>query len=163
MRVSKQTCTRIAIIGIVAVCGQWVVSDGADDWQLDRASVVVVYQIVGRPDEASSESLQDNPRVESYPVLDMSIISSPATIRRLGTLVAAERRADHNASACFYPGMALSFVAEGRVAHVLICLECRNLSGPGIAGVTGMSDGAAEEFAIVYTKLFRGVSREGAR
>jgi len=129
----------------------------------DQTTVVVAYRIEGHPDQFGSSSLKDNPTIETYPILGIEFLTSPAQIRRLGGVVAAERKASRNPSACFYPGLALSFVSREKVSNVLICLECRNLSGARADEVVGMSDSGYEQFLALYNELFKGAISQGAR
>lgn len=150
------------VLGVLCVCGVCP-SVGSTAEPSDQTTVLVAYRIEGHPDQVGSPSLKDNPTIEAYPILGIKFLTSPAEVRRLAGLVAAERKASRNPSVCFYPGFALSFLSRDTVSSVLICLECRNLSGARADEVVGMSDSGYEQFLAVYNELFKGVTSQGAR
>lgn len=129
---------------------------------LGQATVVIAYQIEGRPYQVSSP-LKDNPTVGDYPVLAFKILSSSAEIRHLGELVSSERKNGVSPSACFYPRLALSFVATGSRTDVFICLECHNMAVSTEGQAVGLSDQGIEAFTNFYRKLFQGDKSEQAR
>src|SRR6266446_1485006 len=92
------------LLSVFCVCGVSPAVGGTTE-SYDQTTVVVAYRIEGHPDQFGSSSLKDNPTIETYPILGIEFLTSPAQIRRLGGVVAAERKASRNPSACFYPGL----------------------------------------------------------
>jgi hypothetical protein len=129
--------------------------------KLGQAAVVIAYQIEGRLGPAPS--LKDNPTIGDYPVLAFKILASSDETHHFGELVTSERKNGVSPSACFYPGLALSFVASGSRTDVFICLECHNMAVSGKSQVVGLSDRGIEEFTSLYRKLFQGGKSEQAR
>ena len=156
-------CLRVfAVVGLLAGQGFAPALASASE-SPGPTNLIVAYRIEGRPDKVDAATLQDNPKVEAYPILVITFITSASQIERLNTLVAAEHKRAHNPSVCFYPGLALGFVDRAGVTNVFVCLECRNLSGSKPDQLVGMSDEAFEEFSSLYTKLFASGKRGDAR
>jgi len=126
---------------------------------LAGTTAVVVYKLTGPWAGAPPASLEDNPKFKGYRMLDVQVVAQPETVKQIVTAIDSSLKAPGTQAGCFNPGMAVRFLASGRVTDVLVCPKCNNFSILGDTRtrpdeIVGLSDEAHRVLAGVYADMF---------